>query len=814
MKRNIVTFVILGSLILSSCFNHLALPDISSGGEQARETAKSSAKIKIFIPDYRKLAEQNGGRVIAPQTAKIRLSIANGLDTYVQHGELMELDVDSIVPAENAPANLPGGIWSGTFPALECKTYTAGSLKIELLDQNDRVITQGVNQADVVVYPLQTAQAVFFTTPERYNSISGSLSTGEMRFWRVTMMGGYSYKLTLSAEGSYPDIVVFNDDGTFREYHGVSNSANGVIIFDPVSTNDCYLGVWADSGAVSAYSAALSFNFNNADEDFSSGYNGWAASSSGYGASPPVIVVDDGKSILEFNSSPPMNSGGRVILSRTVNFTEPAAISFSVKTDIGGSAVSTFFKFYIDGVEKVSYDGLGTAWKTGTVIIPSGSHEIKWVLEKDSGSYYPTRTNKVWLADISFSPDVTAFLDMRPKGPKDTYVGGFPIQYTAKALRSDGSIRSGVSGIVYSGPGVNADGLFTPPTASGTFTVTASLDGKIVNSDIITVYPSDYLRKPYTNPVTGKTYYGYQGDSGEMTAVLGYVTFTNPIEKNISADGFITLEGESRVTGNLDIFIFKDNDSSLTTYYPLPQGNFRIKIWLRFGPGQYRINVAGQQVFIVTNTCNDTGIEGIEGDPRFLYPSSVVQSDDFRITNLLSDILYGVSNEADKIRKIHDYLVQNTVYDMDSYNKIINNTGEWKPQDALSVLGTRYHFDSQYEPAGHYFAVCEGYSNAAAALLRAAGIEARYVSSTPMNHGWNNVYTGGSWKFLDVTWDDPVNSSTWYDNGPSYVRYNYYLLTTMDGVEGDHPGGAVNYTRSIAPVPVIPKMKGMPDGWY
>jgi predicted small secreted protein len=378
MKRNIFITIIMGSLLLSSCYNQLnQLDDISSGGEQTRETAKSSANIKIFIPDYRKLAEQNNSRIIAPQTVRIRLSIADEFNTYVQHGELLEIDPGSIIPVDNAPANMPGGIWSGTFTSLECKVYGAGSLQIELLDQTNRVITRGTNQVEVVVYPFQTAQAVFFTTPEKFNNISGSLSSGEMKFWRVTMMGGYSYKLTLSAEGSYPDIVVFNDNGTFREYYSVSSSADGVIIFDPASTNNCYLGVWADNGAVSAYSVALSYNFS-ATQDFSgNNFNGWSTTASGIGASPPVIVVEDGKSILEFNSSPPMNNGGRVILSRTVTFTEPTAFSYRVKTDIGGSAVSTFFKIYINSSQKASYDGLEAAWNADTVIIPAGTHEIK-----------------------------------------------------------------------------------------------------------------------------------------------------------------------------------------------------------------------------------------------------------------------------------------------------------------------------------------------------------------------------------------------------------------------------------------------------
>ncbi|MCL2442727.1 MAG: transglutaminase-like domain-containing protein [Treponema sp.] len=810
MKKNIFIILIIGSFILSSCFNIL-LPDNKTNDEQISIKEFSSASLKIFIPDYKKMAEQNSGRAIAPQTAYIRLSIADDQGIFIQHGELLELNINDIIPVVNAPVNFPGGIWSGTFSQLECKVYNAGSLRIELLDLNKRVITQGLNQADVTVTPYQSAQAVFFTTPEIYNNISGNLAPDEMRFWKVSMMAGFSYKLTLSAEGSYPDIVVFNNDGTFKEYHSISNSAEAIIIFDPDVTADYYLGLWADDGAVNSYSIAMSYNIDHASfqTDFSEDFSGWTASSSGSGSILPVIVIEDGKSIIEF-ASRYMSNGGRVTLSRTINITEPGFFSFNIKTDIGGaSPVDTFFKFYLNNVEVASYEGLGGSWRNGSFYIPEGSHEVRCVLEKNSNFFYnPPNTNKVWLTDISISPDITAFLDMYPKGPKDTYVGGFPIQFNANALRPDGSIRSGISGITYSGPGVDpVTGLFTPPAAPGTYRVTASLDGKIVNSDIITVHPADYLQRPYTNLITGKTYYGYQGEPGSMVGFLGYLTITSPAENYIDADGFVTFAGELRYGGYINMSIEKEEDPSLVTNYLIPQGNFCIRVWLRFGAGLYRINIglgSYQETFIVNNTCTDTGVDG---DPRFLYPSSVVQSDDFRITNLVTDILYGITNEAEKIKLIHDYIVKNTVYDADGYL-----TGVRKPQDALGVLETRYHVDPQYGSLGHYLAVCEGYSNVTAALLRAAGIETRYVSSTAMNHAWNHVYTGGSWKFLDTTWNDPIYIETGNDLGPNYVSYDYYLLSTLNGLNGSHYDYVVNNSRSL--VPVIPKMRGMPDGWY
>lgn len=63
--------------------------------------------------------------------------------------------------------------------------------------------------------------------------------------------------------------------------------------------------------------------------------------------------------------------------------------------------------------------------------------------------------------------------------------------------------------------------------------------------------------------------------------------------------------------------------------------------------------------------------------------------------------------------------------------------------------------------------VCEHYSRLAAALLRAAGIPARVIHGYARreteawhdvlkgepNHAWNEVFVGGRWLVMDVTWD-------------------------------------------------------------
>ena len=266
----------------------------------------------------------------------------------------------------------------------------------------------------------------------------------------------------------------------------------------------------------------------------------------------------------------------------------------------------------------------------------------------------------------------------------------------------------------------------------------------------------------------------------------------------------------------------------------LVRDNFKQRIWLRFGQGAYTVTVSGFNsinlssglgaegdftggsyhpnpiTFTVTNTRNDgMSADSSTPDKRFIYPSYVVQSDDFRITNLAADLTFGLTDNAAKLKAIHDYIITNTVYDAASLNSSTR-----KKQDALTVIGTRHTIDTQY-PDGHFLAVCEGYSNLFAAISRAAGFEVRYIESAGMNHGWNNVFVNGGWRLFDVTWNDPVrNTSVTGDFGPSFIRYTYFMLTNLNGVNNDHYGYATNIGRSVIGTSPAPSQRGVPNGWY
>jgi hypothetical protein len=81
-----------------------------------------------------------------------------------------------------------------------------------------------------------------------------------------------------------------------------------------------------------------------------------------------------------------------------------------------------------------------------------------------------------------------------------------------------------------------------------------------------------------------------------------------------------------------------------------------------------------------------------------------------------------------------------------------------------------------------------------------------------MNHAWNNVYEGGKWKFMDVTWDDPSP-----DQGPQIIynfHYKYYLLDSLTGLNNDHPGGAEDLGRSLPGIEKAPWRQDGFEGWY
>lgn len=108
-----------------------------------------------------------------------------------------------------------------------------------------------------------------------------------------------------------------------------------------------------------------------------------------------------------------------------------------------------------------------------------------------------------------------------------------------------------------------------------------------------------------------------------------------------------------------------------------------------------------------------------------------------------------------KIKYIHDYLVQNTIY---------TDAGDF----------CHYGYGALCEGG----AVCDGYAGAFAYLCGKAGIQNVSVMGEAGGeyHTWNKVLCGGKWYNVDVTWDDPVM------NFRESQSYNYFMID--DGIMG------------------------------
>lgn len=119
------------------------------------------------------------------------------------------------------------------------------------------------------------------------------------------------------------------------------------------------------------------------------------------------------------------------------------------------------------------------------------------------------------------------------------------------------------------------------------------------------------------------------------------------------------------------------------------------------------------------------------------YDEALVKANAIEKTIILPDM-----DNDERIKAIHDYIVENTAYD-EAAAKSKNDPSVY---DAAGVL-----VDGD--------AVCTGYSRAFMMLAKLANVPAIYVASDQMNHSWNLVYGNDGWRYIDVTWDDPIPNS-------------------------------------------------------
>ncbi len=128
-----------------------------------------------------------------------------------------------------------------------------------------------------------------------------------------------------------------------------------------------------------------------------------------------------------------------------------------------------------------------------------------------------------------------------------------------------------------------------------------------------------------------------------------------------------------------------------------------------------------------------------------------------KVNEVIKEEIKNDQTDKEKIRAIHDYIINNSKYDSDRSDRRIIN----------------YRSDIAYGPLFEGYAICGGYADAMKLFLDKLGIPNFKISSE--NHVWNVVKIDGMWLHLDLTWDDPVTST-----GEDVIDYDYFLVTSEE----------------------------------
>ena len=141
------------------------------------------------------------------------------------------------------------------------------------------------------------------------------------------------------------------------------------------------------------------------------------------------------------------------------------------------------------------------------------------------------------------------------------------------------------------------------------------------------------------------------------------------------------------------------------------------------------------------------------------------------VDKVVSEKITNSTPTREKIKIIHDYIIDNTQYDKLKYENKEDTT--YKSNTAYGVLTQGY-------------GTCNGYADAMAIFLNKMNIINYKVSNN--EHIWNLVYIDGNWYHLDLTWDDPISDTN--------INRDTYFLITAETLEKLNDG-THNFNKEI-----------------
>lgn len=153
-----------------------------------------------------------------------------------------------------------------------------------------------------------------------------------------------------------------------------------------------------------------------------------------------------------------------------------------------------------------------------------------------------------------------------------------------------------------------------------------------------------------------------------------------------------------------------------------------------------------------------------------------------RIFDVAASITDAEMTDREKVRAVHDWIVNNTVYDYQNYldDTIPDISHE---MEGVMLRGT---------------AVCDGYAKTFDYFMYVLGIEDEYLVGMATNssgesglHAWNRVMIDGNWLYVDCTWDDPIS------NRGNILRHTYFLISYEEMSKSHTQTTAFKLTASL-----------------
>lgn len=127
-----------------------------------------------------------------------------------------------------------------------------------------------------------------------------------------------------------------------------------------------------------------------------------------------------------------------------------------------------------------------------------------------------------------------------------------------------------------------------------------------------------------------------------------------------------------------------------------------------------------------------------------LYSEEEITAVNNKLNEIENQVIKSNMNTRNKIRAMHDYLINHAVYDSERAEKI----------KAGNDSNPKYLSHKANGPLIQGMTLCSGYSDAMKIYLDRLNIPNYKISNT--DHIWNLINLDGKWYHLDLTWDDPV----------------------------------------------------------